>query len=100
MTNNQTKNNGNILAIVTMMFLYAMIAFVTNLAAPIGMVMKNDPEVGGSNFLAMMGNFMNFLAYFFMGIPAGKMLTKVGYKKTALVGIGLGFVGVLVQFIS
>ena len=100
MTNNQTKNNGNILAIVTMMFLYAMIAFVTNLAAPIDMVMKNDPEVGGSNFLAMMGNFMNFLAYFFMGIPAGKMLTKVGYKKTALVGIGLGFVGVLVQFIS
>ncbi|MBR3101432.1 MAG: MFS transporter [Muribaculaceae bacterium] len=100
MTNNQTKKNGSILAIVTMMFLYAMIAFVTNLAAPIGMVMKNDPEVGGSNFLAMMGNFMNFLAYFFMGIPAGKMLTKVGYKKTALAGIGLGFVGVLVQFIS
>ena len=29
-----------------MMFLYAMIAFVTNLAAPIGMVMKNDPEDG------------------------------------------------------
>ena len=100
MTNNQTKKNGSILAIVTMMFLYAMIAFVTNLAAPIGMVMKNDHEVGGSNFLAMMGNFMNFLAYFFMGIPAGKMLTKVGYKKTALAGIGLGFVGVLVQFIS
>lgn len=94
------KQNGSIIAIITMMFLYAMIAFVTNLAAPIGVVMKNDPEVGGSNFLAMLGNFMNFLAYLFMGIPAGKMLTRIGYKKTALVGIGLGFVGVLVQFIS
>ena len=88
----QKKQNGSIIAIVTMMFLYAMIAFVTN--------MKNDPEVGGSNFLAMMGNFMNFFAYFFMGIPAGKMLTKIGYKKTAMTGILFGFIGVLVQFIS
>ena len=100
MTKEQSKSGGSIIAIVTMMFLYAMIAFVTNLAAPIGVVMKNDPEVGGSNFLAMMGNFMNFLAYFFMGIPAGKMLTRWGYKKTALTGIALGFVGVLIQFVS
>ena len=96
----QTKQNGSIIAIITMFFLYAMISFVTNLAAPIGVVMKNDPEVGGSNMLAMLGNFMNFFAYLFMGIPAGKMLTKVGYKKTALIGIAVGFIGILVQFIS
>ena len=96
---NQQKN-GSIIPIVTMMFLYAMIAFVTNLAAPIGVVMKNDPEVGGSNTLAMLGNFMNFFAYLFMGIPAGKMLTRVGYKKTAMIGILVGFIGVLIQFIS
>ena len=96
---NQQKN-GSIIAIVTMMFLYAMIAFVTNLAAPIGVVMKNDPEVGGSNMLAMLGNFMNFFAYLFMGIPAGKMLTRIGYKKTAMLGILVGFIGVLIQFIS
>ena len=96
---NQQKN-GNIIAIVTMMFLYAMIAFVTNLAAPIGVVMKNDPEVGGSNMLAMLGNFMNFFAYLFMGIPAGKMLTRIGYKKTAMLGILVGFIGVTVQWIS
>ena len=83
-----------------MMFLYAMIAFVTNLAAPIGVVMKNDPEVGGSNMLAMLGNFMNFFAYLFMGIPAGKMLTRIGYKKTALLGILVGFIGVTIQWIS
>ena len=35
-----------------------------------------------------------------MGIPAGKLLTKIGYKKTALAGIATGFVGVLIQFLS
>ena len=94
------KNNGIIIAIITMMFLYEMIGFVTNLAAPVGVVMKNDPEVGGSNMLAMLGNFMNFFAYLFMGIPAGKMLTRIGYKKTAMLGILVGFIGVTIQWIS
>ena len=97
---NQNKQHGTVIAIITMMFLYAMISFVTNLAAPIGVVWKNQPEIGGSNLLGMMGNFMNFFAYLFMGIPAGKLLTKIGYKKTALLGIGVGFVGVLIQFLS
>ncbi|MBQ8701677.1 MAG: MFS transporter [Prevotella sp.] len=92
------KQNGSVIAIVTMMFLYAMISFVTNLAAPIGVIWKGAFE--GSNAVGMLGNMMNFLAYLFMGIPAGKLLTKIGYKKTALAGIGTGFVGVLIQFIS
>ena len=94
------KQNGNIIAIVAMMFLYAMIAFVTNLAAPIGVIWKNQPELMGSNMLGMMGNMMNFLAYLFMGIPAGKLLVKIGYKKTALVAIAVGLVGVCVQYLS
>ena len=97
---NNQKQNGSIIAIVTMFFLYAMIAFVTNLGAPIGVIWKNQPEIGGSNVLGIMGNFMNFFAYLFMGIPAGKMLTKVGYKRTALIGIAVGFFGVLIQFLS
>ncbi len=100
MENVKTKQNGSIIAIITMMFLYAMIAFVTNLAAPIGVVWKNQPEIGGNNMLGMMGNFMNFFAYLFMGIPAGKLLTRIGYKKTALLGIAFGFVGVFIQFLS
>jgi FHS family L-fucose permease-like MFS transporter len=48
----------------------------------------------------MMGNMMNFLAYLFMGIPAGKMLVKYGYKKTALVALAVGFIGILVQYLS
>ena len=94
------KQNGSIIAIITMFFLYAMISFVTNLGAPIGVIWKNQPEIGGSNVLGIMGNFMNFFAYLFMGIPAGKMLTKVGYKKTALIGIAVGFFGVLIQYLS
>lgn len=96
----QKNQSGNIVAIITMIFLFAMISFVTNLAAPIGVIWKNHPAIGGSNFLGMMGNMMNFLAYLFMGIPAGKLLTKIGYKKTALAAIAVGFLGVLVQFLS
>ena len=94
------KKSLPIVPIVTMILLFGMISFVTNLAAPIGVIWKNQPALGGSNFLGMLGNMMNFLAYFFMGIPAGKMLTKIGYKKTALVAIAVGFFGVFIQFLS
>ena len=79
---NQQKQNGNLIAIVAMCFLFAMISFVTNLAAPFGTIWKN--QYAGANTLGMMGNMMNFLAYLFMGIPAGNMLVKIGYKKTSL----------------
>lgn len=94
------KQQGSIIAIITMMFLFAMISFVTNLAAPIGVIWKNAFQGDSANTVGMLGNAMNFLAYLFMGIPAGKLLTKIGYKKTALVGIALGFVGIFVQFLS
>lgn len=96
----KTNTNGRAIAIVACIFLFGMISFVTNLAAPIGVIWKNQPMIGGSNMLGMMGNFMNFFAYLFMGIPAGNLLTKIGYKKTALMGIAFGFFGVLVQFLS
>ena len=83
-----------------MMFLFGMIAFVTNLAAPIGVIWKQAPGIEGSNFWGMMGNMMNFLAYAFMGIPAGKLITRLGYKKTTLIGVGVGPLGVFVQFLS
>lgn len=94
------KQSGRIIAIIAMMFIYAMISFVTNLAAPIGVIWKNQPELMGSNTLGMMGNMMNFLAYLFMGIPAGNMLVKIGYKKTALIAMAVGFFGLLTQYIS
>lgn len=91
----QQKNNSKLVAIIAMMFLFAMISFVTNMAAPFGTIWKGHYEWAG-----MLGNMMNFAAYLFMGIPAGIMITKIGYKKTSLVALALGFIGICVQYLS
>ena len=91
----ETKKNTNLVAIITMCFIFAMISFVTNMAAPFGNIWK-----GQYSWAGMMGNMMNFAAYLFMGIPAGKMLLKVGYKKTTLIALATGFVGIVVQWLS
>lgn len=75
----QKQKKGVLVAVIAMMFLFAMISFVTNMAAPFGNIWKNDYEWAG-----MMGNMMNFSAYLFMGIPAGVLITKIGYKKQHL----------------
>jgi FHS family L-fucose permease-like MFS transporter len=93
-----TKNKNYTLPIAIMFALFAMISFVTNLAAPFGTIWRN--EYAGSNVLGMMGNMMNFLAYLFMGIPAGNMLVKIGYKKTALIAMAVGVLGLFTQFLS
>ena len=89
------KKQTNIVAIVTMCFIFAMISFVTNMAAPFGNIWK-----GNYSWAGMMGNMMNFAAYLFMGIPAGKMLVKVGYKKTTLIALAVGFIGMVIQWLS
>lgn len=91
----KTNKNGVIIAIIAMMFLFAMISFVTNMAAPFGTIWKQQYEWAG-----MMGNMMNFAAYLFMGVPAGILITKHGYKKTALIALALGFIGISVQYYS
>jgi len=91
----ETKKNTNLVAIITMCFIFAMISFVTNMAAPFGNIWK-----GQYSWAGMMGNMMNFAAYLFMGIPAGKMLLKVGYKKTTLIALATGFVGICIQWLS
>ncbi|MDE7401898.1 MAG: MFS transporter [Muribaculaceae bacterium] len=78
-----------------MFFLFAMISFVTNLAAPLGTIWKHHYEWAG-----MVGNFMNFLAYLVMGIPAGTLLTRIGYKNTTLWAMGVGLTGIILQWLS
>ncbi|MBQ9659817.1 MAG: MFS transporter [Bacteroidales bacterium] len=89
------KKKVNMVAVVTMCFIFAMISFVTNMGAPFG-------NIWGEHFpfAKAWGNLMNFAAYLFMGIPAGKMLVKYGYKKTALAALIVGIVGLLVQYLS
>ena len=82
----QTKSNSNIVAIITMCFIFAMISFVTNMGAPFGNIwgFKYD-------FAASWGNLMNFTAYLFMGIPSGLLLKKIGYKSTSPVSMAMTF---------
>ena len=94
----KSNSNGRLIAIIAMFFLFAMISFVTNLAAPIGTIWGF--KFAGNSVLGMMGNMMNFLAYLFMGIPAGNLLVKIGYKKTALWAMGVGVIGLFVQYLS
>jgi FHS family L-fucose permease-like MFS transporter len=75
-----------------------MIAFVTGLPSPMGVIVAK--QFGATTFQSQLGFFANFIAYAFMGIPAGIMLKRIGYKKTALSAITVGFIGVGVQFLS
>ena len=90
-----TKNNSKVIAIITMCFIFAMISFVTNMGAPFGNIWGVTYP-----FAKAWGNMMNFAAYLFMGIPAGKMLIKYGYKKTALIALAVGLIGLALQYLS
>ncbi len=93
-----TEKKNYLLPIIVMILLFGMVSFVTNLAAPMGVVLKN--QFGASNAEGMLGVLANFIAYAFMGIPAGILLKKIGYKKTALIAIVVGFVGIGIQYLS
>ena len=94
MTNKKT----NILPIVVMFLLFFMIAFVTNFAGSMGVIVKT--QFGASNAMAQLGTLANFIAYAVMGVPAGLILKRKGYKFTSLLAVSVGFVGVGVQWLS
>lgn len=87
-----------VIPIIVMILLFGMISFVTNLASPMGDILKNQFQI--PNWQGTLGVFANFIAYAVMGIPSGNLLQKKGYKKTALVAIIVGFVGVGIQTLS
>lgn len=89
------KKEKNVIAIITMFFIFAMISFVTNMAAPFGNIWGMS-----YNWAGMAGNLMNFTAYLVMGIPAGNMLIKYGYKRTALIALIVGAIGLGIQLLS
>ena len=92
------KNNSNLPAIIVMFLLFFTIAFVTNLAGSMGVVVTN--QFGASKALSQLGTLSNFIAYACMGIPAGIILKRKGYKFTSLLAVIIGLVGVGVQFLS
>ena len=92
------KNKGNVLAIGIMFFLFAMISFVTGLQNPMGIIAK--AQFGATNLMSQLGNAANFIAYAFLGLPAGFLLKGKGYKFTALAAVAVGFVGVGISYLS
>lgn len=95
MSNNPKSN---ILPIVVMFLLFFMIAFVTNFAGSMGVIVKN--QFGASNAMSQLGTLANFIAYACMGIPGGIILKRKGYKFTSLLAVLVGFFGVGIQWLS
>ena len=93
-----TNNKSNILPIVVMFLLFFMIAFVTNFAGSMGVIVKT--QFGASNAMAQLGTLANFIAYAVMGVPAGIILKRKGYKFTSRLAVSVGFIGVGVQWLS
>ena len=92
------NKKGNVFAIGICFFLFAMISFVTGLQNPMGIIAK--AQFGATNLMSQLGNAANFIAYAFMGLPAGFLLKGRGYKFTALAAITVGFVGVGISYLS
>lgn len=84
--------------VVVMYILFFMIAFVTGLQNPLSVIVKVQYDVPMS--IAFLGNFANFFAYAFMGLPAGMMLKKYGYKFSSIAAVTVGILGVGTLFIS
>ena len=92
------KKQNYTIPIIVMILLFGMISFVTNLASPMGDILKNQFNI--PNWQGTLGVFANFIAYAVMGIPSGSLLQKKGYKKTALIAVIVGFIGVGIQTLS
>ena len=81
-----------------MIALFAMIAFVTNLCSPMAVIVQN--QFGASEVQSQIGNYANFIAYLVMGIPSGMLIVKFGYKKTALLALIVGIIGMVLELLS
>lgn len=94
----KNAKKGNVFAIGICFFLFAMISFVTGLQNPMGIIAK--AQFGATNLMSQLGNAANFIAYAFLGLPAGFLLKGKGYKFTALAAVTVGFVGVGISYLS
>ena len=94
----QKQKQSNVLTIIICFFLFGMISFVTGMQDPFGVIVR--AQFKASNAMSQLGNMANFIAYACMGLPAGMLLKRYGYKVTSLWAVGIGFVGVCITFLS
>ncbi len=90
----QTSTKQNFALPIAIMFaLFFMIAFVTGYQNPLGSVIEKMSE--GNPIMSQLGTLATF-----MGYPAGKLLQNKGFRVTALCAVSIGFVGVLITYMS
>lgn len=94
----QNSGHNYTLPIIMMFLLFFIISFVTGLQNPMAEILKGQFSL--SNAQAQLANGAVFLAYLFMGVPGGRMLERIGYKKTALSALTIGFIAVLLLFLA
>ena len=75
-------------AIIMMIALFAMIAFVTNLCSPMATIVKN--QFGASEAAGQIGNYANFIAYLLMGIPGLAYSTGIAEAFWTILGLTVG----------
>ncbi|MCQ2347085.1 MAG: MFS transporter [Paludibacteraceae bacterium] len=97
MVQSKTQSS-NVLTIIIMFFLFGMISFVTGMQDPFGVIVR--AQFKATNAMSQLGNAANFIAYACMGLPAGMLLKRYGYKVTSLLAVGIGFIGVCITFLS
>ena len=97
---NQSEKNHQsyVLPIAIMFALFFMIAFVTGYQNPLGVVIEKLSN--GNPLFSQLGTLANFIAYAFMGYPAGILLQNKGFRVTALTAVSVGFTGVLITYLS
>lgn len=94
----QREKRNYALPITIMFALFFMIAFVTGYQNPLGSVIEKMSA--GKQFMSQLGTLANFIAYAFMGYPAGKLLQQKGFRVTALCAVSIGFLGVAITYCS
>lgn len=98
MNQSEKKHQSYVLPIAIMFALFFMIAFVTGCQNPLGVVIENLSY--GNPLFSQLGTLANFIAYAFMGYPAGILLQNKGFRVTALTAVSVGFTGVLITYLS
>lgn len=93
---NSRKSGGYAIPIAIMFALFFMIAFVTGYQNPLGSVIEKMSS--GNTIMSQLGTLANFIAYAFMGYPAGKLLQNSGFRVTALWAVTIGFIGVAITY--
>lgn len=93
-----TQKKNYVLPIAIMFALFFMIAFVTGYQNPLGDTIKK--MTGDNMIMSQLGTLANFIAYAVMGLPAGLLLKKYGYRITALSAVTVGFTGVAITYFS